>query len=165
MFELGSTSQCLKDGFKESTVKLVYWKVRKDFSDTNMACPHKIFKNRGKDFGHFPFVRTEKPDHSHHIGNFSFNQEYPHSQISQILKLIVCMEEMVFQQNLLESLFLCQNDWSGHGLAGQFWLSEISALSLLFSSTCTDVHVQLNLSSWSKKYMYQASMSIIWTPL
>ena len=146
MFELGSTSQCLKDGFKESTVKLVYWKVRKDFSDTNMACPHKIFKNRQKDFGHFPFVRTEKPDHSHHIGNFSFNQEYPHSQISQILKLIVCMEEMVFQQNLLGSLFLCQNDWSGHGLAGQFSLLEISALSLLFSTTCTDVHVQLNLA-------------------
>ena len=82
--------------------------------------PHKIFKDKQEDLGHFPSVRTEKPDHSHHIGNFSFNQEYPHSQISQILKLIVCMEEMVFQQNLLESLFLCQNDWSGHGLAGQF---------------------------------------------
>ena len=32
---------------------------------------------------------------------------------------------MVFQQKLLEkSVFYCQNDWSGYGPAGQFWLLE-----------------------------------------
>ena len=34
---------------------------------------------------------------------------------------------MVFQQKLLEKVYLIyknNNDWSGHGLAGQFWLLE-----------------------------------------
>ena len=35
------------------------------------------------------------------------------------------MKEMAFQQKHLEkSIFHCQNDWSGCGPAGQFWLFE-----------------------------------------
>ena len=35
------------------------------------------------------------------------------------------MKEMAFQQKHLEkSIFHCQNDWSGCGPVGQFWLFE-----------------------------------------
>ena len=49
--------------------------------------------------GGFPFVRTNRPDHSSHNENFTFNQNYPARSVKS---LIVCTKEMVFQQKLLE---------------------------------------------------------------
>ena len=33
----------------------------------------------------FPFVTTDRPDHSYHNENFTFNQNYPARSVSQIL--------------------------------------------------------------------------------
>ena len=49
--------------------------------------------------GRFPFVRTNRPDHSSQNENFTFNQNYPAKSVKS---LIVCTKEMVFQQKLLE---------------------------------------------------------------
>ena len=49
--------------------------------------------------GHFPFARTDRPDHSRRNENFTFNQNYPARSVKS---LIVCTKEMVFQQKLLE---------------------------------------------------------------
>ena len=66
-------------------------------------------------FGHFPFVRTEWPNHSCCIGNFTFNIQSDQSNPNSLY------EGDVFQQKTFgKSLFLCQNDLSGHGPAGQF---------------------------------------------
>ena len=53
----------------------------------------------GADLGRFPFVRTNRPDHSSQNENFTFNQNYPARSVKS---LIVCTKEMVFQQKLLE---------------------------------------------------------------
>ena len=65
--------------------------------------------------GCFLFLRADRPDHSHHNENFTFNLNY--SQIYQILNSM--HEGDGFSAKTLgKSLFNLQNDWSGHGLAG-----------------------------------------------
>ena len=57
------------------------------------------------DFGHFPFVRTDRPDHSRRNDNFPFNQ------ISQILNGIHEGDEFL-ANTLGKSLFTFQTDWA-----------------------------------------------------
>ena len=67
-------------------------------------------------------------------------------------KIIVCMRELVFQQKPLEkAYFHSQTDWSGHGLAGQFWQME-SALtfSLVWSVKA------LVWSNWTLLFLHSA---------
>ena len=68
----------------------------------------------------FPFVRTDRPDHSRRDLYFLFNQHYP----ARSVKLYIAgTKEMVFskkKKTLIKSLFRRQNDWSGHGPADQF---------------------------------------------
>ena len=57
--------------------------------------------------GHFPFVKTDRPENSSQNDNFAFNQNYP------VKSQMACTTEMVFQEKLLEKcVFHCQNDWS-----------------------------------------------------
>ena len=57
--------------------------------------------------GHFPFVKTDRPENSSQNDNFTFNQNYP------VKSQMACTTEMVFQEKLLEKcVFHCQNDWS-----------------------------------------------------
>ena len=61
--------------------------------------------------GHFPFVRTDRPENSSQNDNFTFNQNYP------VKSQMACTKEMGFQQKLLEKcVFHCQNDWSGRSV-------------------------------------------------
>ena len=74
-----------------------------------------------QNLGRFPFVRTDRPDHSSRDLYFLFNQHYP----ARSVKLYkASTKEMVFskkkKKTLGKSLFHRQNDWSGHGQAGQF---------------------------------------------
>ena len=64
--------------------------------------------------GCFPFVRTERPDHSRHIENFTFNQNYPSRSVKS---WIVCTKEMVFSKNSWKKLLSLSKwlQWSGHG--------------------------------------------------
>ena len=73
------------------------------------------FKIHTKDIcihlGHFPFVRTDRPENSSQNDNFTFNQNYP------VKSQMACTKEMGFQQKLLEKcVFHCQNDWSGRSV-------------------------------------------------
>ena len=49
--------------------------------------------------GRFPFVRTDRPDHSRVNENFTFNQNYPATSRSDP-RSVVCTKEMVFQQKM-----------------------------------------------------------------
>ena len=83
-------------------------------------------------YGHFPFVRTDRPRNSSHNDNFTFNENYP------VRSKMACTKEMVFQQKLLEkSIFHCQNDWSGYGPADQFWLLESALRVPYWKLLCT----------------------------
>ena len=70
--------------------------------------------------GHFPFVRTDRLDHSRHNENFTLRQNLS-SQIRQILNTCSMPEGDGFSaQTLRKSLFHLLTDWSGNGPAGQF---------------------------------------------
>ena len=66
----------------------------------------------------FPFVRTDRPDHSRRDLYFLFNQHYP----ARSVKLYIAgTKEMVFSKKTVgKSLFHRQDDWSVHGPADQF---------------------------------------------
>ena len=75
--------------------------------------------------GCFPFVRTDRPDHFLRNENFTFNQNYPARSVKSY---IACRKEIFFllfffffSKNSWERpiSYLGQNDWSGHGPAGQ----------------------------------------------
>ena len=67
----------------------------------------------------FPFVRTDRPDHSCRDLYFLFNQHY---SATSVKLYIAGTKEMVFskKKTVGKSLFHRQNDWSVHGPAGQF---------------------------------------------
>ena len=60
-------------------------------------CPRSRTRLRG-----FPFVRTDRPDHSSHDKNFAFNQNYP---ARSVRSQIACTKEMVFLPQLLKKAF------------------------------------------------------------
>ena len=78
----------------------------------------------------FPFVRTDRPEHSRRNLNVLFDQHYP----ARSDKLYIAgTKEMVSQQKPIgKSLFHRQNDWPGHGPAGHFLTFGKRPLSLNF---------------------------------
>ena len=77
--------------------------------------------------GLFPFVRTDRPDHSRRNDNFRFNQNSTvRSRSGQIGQTLNSMREgeRFSAKTLRTSLFHFQTDWSGNAPAGQFWKME-----------------------------------------
>ena len=65
----------------------------------------------------FPFVRTDRPDHSYHNENFSCNQNYP-ARSEWVKSWIVCIKERVFSKHSLKKLISFSNwlvrSWFSH---------------------------------------------------
>ena len=61
--------------------------------------------------GQFPFVRTDRPDHSRHDENFTLNQNLS-SQIRQILNSMH-KGDGFYAETFRKSLFHLLTDWSG----------------------------------------------------
>ena len=56
-----------------------------------------------RNLGRFPFVRTDRPDHSRRNDNFPFNQNSPARSVKSWM---ASTEETVFQQKLLEKAYV-----------------------------------------------------------
>ena len=89
--------------------------LRPDTTVSESSGKKSIDSSANVALGRFPFVRTDRPVHSRRNDNFIFDQSYPSRSIKS---LIAGTKEMA--ETLGERPVQFQNEWSGHGPAGQF---------------------------------------------
>ena len=97
-----------------------------------------------RNLGRFPFVRTDRPDHSRRNDNFPFNQNSPARSVKS---WIACTEETVFQQKLLEKAnFIIK--LTGRAMVRPassdkcFFITVIPTRSICYSATTRTGHLE-----------------------
>ena len=84
----------------------------------------------------FPFLKTDRPNHSLRNQNFTFNQNY--------LARSVCTIDGFPAKTLGKSLFHCQNDWSDNGSVGRYELSDFVKRPYITSRSQTKMNFTSN---------------------
>ena len=97
-----------------------------------------------RNLGRFPFVRTDRPEHSCSNDNFPFNQNSPARSVKS---WIASTEETVFQQKLLEKAYFVIKR-TGRAMVRPassdkcFFITVIPTRSICYSATTRSGHLE-----------------------